>query len=331
MGADGPDPTPRRWPLLAGLAALLVGGWLSLGVGVAGVGVGDLLSPTDEQWRILSLSRIPRLAAIVLAGASLAVAGLVMQRITQNRFVSPSTSGTTEAAVLGVLVSTLFFGSASLTWKMLIAIGFALAGTLVFLQMLNRLRHRDGLVVALVGLMYGGVIAAVTTFVAYQRDLLQFLEIWTAGSFSGVLENRYEALFIVAPVALLGYLFADRFTVVGLGEDLATNLGVSYQRVLYLGLVIVSMISAVVVVVVGAIPFLGLIVPNIVTLWLGDNVRRVLPVTALAGAGFVLACDVAGRLVRHPYEISASTLAGVIGGIVFIWLVMRAAERGGAR
>ncbi|MDN5768044.1 MAG: iron chelate uptake ABC transporter family permease subunit [Humibacillus sp.] len=314
-----------------GLAALCAAGWLSLGVGVAGVGVADLLSPTDEQLRILTTSRIPRLIAIVLAGASLSIAGLIMQRITQNRFVSPSTSGTTEAAVLGVLIATLVFGSTSLTWKMLIAIGFAIGGTMLFLQMLSRIRHRDGLVVALVGLMYGGVIAAATTFVAYQRDLLQFLEIWTAGSFSGVIENRYEALFIVAPVALLGYLFADRFTVVGLGADFATNLGVNYQRVLYSGLVIVSMISAVVVVVIGAIPFLGLIVPNIVTLWMGDNLRRVLPVTALAGAGFVLACDVAGRLIRYPYEISASTLAGIIGGVVFIGLIMRAADRAGAR
>ena len=320
------EPGVRRWHVLVGLGALALGAYLSLGVGVADVGVRDLVRPSPEDWDLLTVSRIPRLLAILLAGSALSVAGLIMQRITQNRFVSPSTSGTVEAAVLGILVATLLFGGASLLTRMGIAIITAIAGTMLFLHLLQRIRHRDPVVVALVGLMYGGVISAITVFFAYQRDLVQLLDIWTTGSFSGVLQGRYEPLFLVLAVGAVGYLFADRFTVVGMGRDLAVNLGVSYTRVLYTGLVVVSVIAAVVVVVVGAIPFLGLIVPNIVTLLLGDNVRRVLPVTALAGAGFVLLCDVTGRLVRYPYEIPVATIAGIIGGVVFIWLIMRSAR-----
>lgn len=311
---------------MAGGVALVVGSYLSLGVGAGDVGVGDLLSPTEVQWQILTVSRLPRLAAILLAGSSLAVAGLIMQRITQNRFVSPSTSGTVEAAVLGILVATIFFGSTSLLAKMGIAIVTAIAGTMVFLQMLQRIQHREGIVVALVGMMYGGVLSAITVFFAYQRDLVQYLDIWTTGSFSSVLEGRYEPIYLVLAVGVVGYLFADRFTLIGMGQELATSLGLNYQRVLYLGLIVVSVMAAVVVVVVGAIPFLGLIVPNVVTLLLGDNVRRVLPVTALGGAGFVLACDVVGRSVVHPYEIPVATIAGAIGGVVFIWLIMRSAK-----
>jgi iron complex transport system permease protein len=311
---------------VAGLVVLAVGSYLSLGVGAGDVGVGDLLAPTEEQRQILTVSRLPRLAAILLAGASLAVAGLIMQRITQNRFVSPSTSGTVEAAVLGILVATIFFGSTSLLAKMGIAIGTAVVGTMVFLQMLQRIQHREGIVVALVGMMYGGVLSAITVFFAYQRDLVQYLDIWTTGSFSSVLEGRYEPIYLVLAVGVVGYLFADRFTLVGMGQELATSLGLNYQRILYLGLVVVSVMAAVVVVVVGAIPFLGLIVPNVVSLLLGDNVRRVLPVTALTGAGFVLGCDVVGRIVVHPYEIPVATIAGAIGGVVFIWLIMRSAR-----
>ena len=312
--------------LWLGVGALAVGSYLSLGVGASSVGVADLLNPSPEAWHILTTSRIPRLIAILLAGASLSVAGLIMQRITANRFVSPSTSGTVEAAVLGVLIATMFFGGTSLIVKMGIAIVTAIAGTLIFLQMLQRIQHREGIVVALVGLMYGGVLAAITTFIAYQRDLIQYLDIWTTGSFSSVLEGRYEPLYIVLVVGIIGYIFADKFTVIGMGESFATNLGVNYQRILYIGLIVVSVMAAVVVVVVGAIPFLGLIVPNVVTLLLGDNIKKVLPLTALAGAAFVLACDVAGRVIIHPYELPVATIAGAIGGVVFIWLILRSAK-----
>lgn len=316
----------RPWHLVAAGVALVVAAFVSLGVGVMDLRPSDLLSPTAQQRQVLVVSRIPRLAAILLAGSALSVAGLIMQRITQNRFVSPSTSGTVESAVLGILIATLFFGDSSLLVTMIFSIATAVLGTLIFLRLLENLRHTDGIVVALVGLMFGAVITAITVFVAYQRDLLQFLDVWTTGSFARVLQGRYEPLYAVIVCAVIGYVFADRFTVIGMGEEFATNLGVAYKHTLYVGLVLVSVIAAVVVVVVGAIPFLGLIVPNIVSLALGDNVRTVLPVTALAGAGFVLVCDVAGRLINFPYEIPVATIAGVIGGVVFVVLILRTAQ-----
>ena len=313
---------------MAALAALVGGALLSLTVGVAELSIAELVTGelTADQREILLVSRLPRLAAIVLAGAALSVAGLIMQRITQNRFVSPSTSGTVESAVLGILIATLVFPGAPLLARMLVAIATALLGTFVFLRLLERVRSSDGIVVALVGMMFGGVVTAVTVFIAFQRDLLQLLDIWTTGSFSGILQGRYEPLFAVLVVGVVGYLFADRFTVIGMGESVAVNLGVRYRQTLHVGLVVVSVMAAVVVVVVGAIPFLGLIVPNVVSLVMGDNVRRVLPVTAIAGAAFVLLCDVVGRLVRHPYEIPVSTIAGVVGGVVFLVLILRTAR-----
>lgn len=316
----------RGWHVLVGGVLLLVAAYLSLAVAVVDIPLGDLFHPSPEQWQLLTLSRIPRVLSILMAGAALSVAGLIMQRVTQNSFVSPSTSGTVEAAIFGVLIATLVVPGVSLLAKMVLAIAVALAGTFGFLYILNRMPPRDPIVVALVGIMYGGVIGAVTVFIAYQQDLLQLLEIWATGSFSAAMAGQYEPLYLVLVVGLVGYLYADRFTVVGMGREFATNLGVSYRTVLNIGLVVVSVMAATVVVVVGAIPFLGLIVPNVVSLAMGDHVRRVLPVTALAGAGFVLVCDVVGRLVRFPYEVPVGTVAGVVGAAAFIWLVLRTAS-----
>jgi iron complex transport system permease protein len=210
-----------------------------------------------------------------------------------------------------------------------IAVVFALVGTVIFLQILKRVPLADVVFVPLVGIMYGGVIRSVTTFFAYRYDLLQTIDAWTNGDFSGVLRGRYELLWLAAGVTLVGYLYADRFTLAGMGKDLATNLGLRYERVLNFGIGLVSVITAVVVVTVGAIPFLGLIVPNLVTALLGDNLRRVLPVTALAGAGFVLVSDIVGRTIRYPYEIPVGTVVGVVGSALFIVIVLRSRPRAG--
>lgn len=312
-----------RWGLFLSCVVLAIGAYLSLGVGVVHIPLSALIAPDEAQWEIISRSRLPRMAAVLMAGSAMAVAGLIMQRITQNRFVSPSTSGTTEAAVLGILLATLFAAGSSLTTKMIIAILASIVGSFIFLQILQRLRHRDPLVVALLGIMYGSVISAITVAIAYRMDLVQLLDIWTTGSFSSILSGHYEPLYLVLFAGIAGFIFADRFTVVGMGRDVSTSLGVNYTYVLYAGLVVISIMSATVVVVVGAIPFLGLIVPNVVALLMGDHVRRVLPVTAVAGAGFVLICDVIGRWIIAPYEIPVATIAGVVGAGFFVWLIVR--------
>jgi iron complex transport system permease protein len=177
--------------------------------------------------------------------------------------------------------------------------------------------------VPLAGLMLGGVIDAFTTFFAYRFDLIQSLNAWTTGDFSGVLRGRYELIWLSGALTLIAYLAADRFTVAGLGQDFTTNLGLNYRRVLVFGLAIVAMVTAVVVSTVGSIPFLGLIVPNVASMLAGDNMRKSLPLVALLGAAFLLACDIVGRTVHAPYEIPIGTVVGVIGSGMFLWLLLR--------
>lgn len=319
-------PSETLW-LIAGTILVGLLAVVSLFVGVSDVTLPQLLAGESEAWDLLWISRVPRTLAVILAGTAVAVAGLIMQLMVRNRFVEPSTVGTVESATLGILVITVLIPAAPIMLKMGVASVFALGGTALFLAVLGRLPARNTLLVPIVGIMLGGVIGSVTTFFAYKYDLLQTLSNWMIGDFSGVLRGRYELLWIVAALTLAGYLAADRFTVAGLGADFTTNLGMNHKAIMRLGLVLVSLISAVVVTTVGAVPFLGLIVPNIVSLLFGDNLRRAVPWTALFGAGFVLVCDIIGRTIRFPYEVPVGMVMSVLGATIFLALLLKTRKR----
>ncbi|MFC3221186.1 ABC transporter permease [Tianweitania populi] len=295
----------------------------SLFVGVSDVSFSTLFGSDGRALQVLLISRIPRTIALVLAGAGMAVAGTIMQMLARNRFVEPSTAGTVESATLGILTVMLFAPGLPVIAKAAVAATFAMAGTSLFLAIIRRIPLRSILLVPLVGIMLGGVINAVSTFFAYRFDMLQSLGAWTSGDFSGVLRGRYELLWISFALTVVAYMAARRFTVAGMGDDFTTNIGLNYRRIVALGLAIVSMVTAVVVVTVGMIPFLGLIIPNVVSMMLGDNLKRSLPWVATLGAGFVLACDIVGRLILYPYEVPIGTVVGVVGSVFFLYLLLR--------
>ncbi len=171
--------------------------------------------------------------------------------------------------------------------------------------------------------LIGNVIDSITTFFAYKYDLVQNISSWLQGNFSMVIKGRYELLYISLPLVLIAFLYSNKFTLVGMGEDFSTNLGLNYNKIVRLGLVIVSIISASVIITVGRIPFLGLIIPNIVSLYRGDNLKKNIVPTILLGSSFLLFCDILGRLIIYPYEIPISLTVGVLGSIIFIYLLFR--------
>lgn len=317
-----------RWFSLL-VVAVLVLSVVSVTIGVYSLSWSDVRSNSEElhSAMVLVVSRIPRTVAILLIGASTSISGMIMQMLARNRFVSPGTAGTIESASLGILIITLLYPEASIATKILFATAVAMLGTGLFLLVLRQIPIKSPLVVPLIGIMLGGVISSITSFFAYRFELLQSLAMWTTGDFSRILKGRYELLYVSGFLTLLAWFAADRFTVAGLGEAFTTNLGLNYGRVLAFGLTIVCAVTAVNVVTVGAIPFLGLIVPNVVSQVLGDNVRRTAPWTALFGAAFLLACDIAGRTIRYPYEIPISTVVGVVGGIIFLAILLKGGER----
>ncbi len=323
--ADGAAVLRSQWLLLSlALAALASVSAASLFIGVSDIGVRDIVGGDPDKTLTFLASRVPRLAAALLSGSAIGVVGLIMQSLVRNRFVAPTTAGTADSAGLGLVVASIWFGGASIFVKMSIAIVFAIAGTALFLALVERVRYTDIIVVPLIGIMLGGVIQAASTFLATRFDLLQSLSAWMNGDFSGILRGRYELLYIVGALTLLAYLYANRFTLAGMGRDTAVNLGLNYERVLYGGMALAATATAVVVVVVvGSIPFLGLVVPNLVRMTMGDNLRRVLPATAIGGAFFVLVCDILSRVIRYRYEVPIGTVVGVGGGVVFLLFVLR--------
>ncbi len=305
-----------------GLIALAVLASLSLFVGVIDVWQAD----RHEVWSLIRDSRFPRTVATVLTGASLAIAGQIMQQIARNRFVEPMTAGTGQSAALGILLTAMLFPAASVGLKMVLASLAALGGSLVFFAIVRKLPPTQPLLVPLVGLIYGGVVGAGVTYVAYQADMLQFIGIWMNGEFSGTLRGRYELLWLAGLAAGLSYLVADQLSIIGLGEAVSLNLGLNYRQVVFLGLIVISVVTGLTVVTVGMIPFVGLVVPNLVSQIAGDNLRRSLPLTAMLGAALVLAADIVGRLVIYPFEMPVGTVIGIFGAVAFLWLLY-----GGAR
>ncbi|EOH5864781.1 ABC transporter permease, partial [Campylobacter coli] len=305
------------------LILLVVFGIISLFIGVIRINLDDIFSLSTTQLEIILLTRIPRLIAILLTGMSLSICGLIMQQLTQNKFVSPTTAGTMDCAKFGILISLIFFAGASFFAQALIASIFALLGSFIFIQILRKIKLKDVIFVPLIGLMFGGIINAITTFFAYALNYIQNIQGWLQGSMANVMQGNYELLYISLPLFILAYFLAHKITIAGMGEDLALNLGVSYNTILFLGLIIVSIITSVVIVSIGVIPFLGLIIPNLVAIYRGDNLKKNLIYIALCGALFLLICDIISRLVIFPFEMPLSITTGVLGSLIFIFLLLK--------
>lgn len=296
---------------------------ISIFVGVHDITPMDLIRMDMEKINVLLISRLPRLISIVVAGVGMSIGGVIMQQISNNKFVSPTTAATIDSAQLGVVVSMLLFTSATLIEKMITAFIFALLGTFVFMKILKKIKMKNVIFIPLVGIMVGNVIGSITEFIAYKFNLVQNVNSFLQGKFSMILKGNYELLYLAIPLIAVAFLYANKFTIIGMGEDISSNLGLNYNRVSNIGVTIVSLISALVVITVGSIPFIGLIVPNIVSLFKGDNLSKNIWITALFGADFVLICDIIGRIVIYPYEVSISLTVGIIGSIIFLYLIFR--------
>lgn len=296
---------------------------VSLFVGVADISIADIFHWNREKLALISISRIPRTAALILAGVGMSISGVIMQQMTQNKFVAPTTAGTLEAAKMGLLIFLIFIPTAGSAIKILLAFLFTFIASLIFLAIVRKIRYRNVVFVPLVGLMFGGIIGSISTFFAVRLNIVQDTNAWMMGDFSGILQGRYELIYLTLPAIIITYLYANKFTVVGMGEDFSKNLGLNYKAIMNIGLFCVSLTVSAVVITAGVIPFLGLIVPNVVSLLFGDNLRKTLPLVALSGAIFLLLCDIAGRLVIYPYEVPIGVTVSIIGAIIFLILIIR--------
>ncbi len=307
----------------AGLLALFVvlcGA--SLLVGARQVAWAQLFTLSGDAWLTLTASRLPRLAALVLTGIGLSVCGVILQNIVRNKFVEPATCGGLDAAKLGILVALTVAPSMGPGGRMAFALAFCFAASLAFVMIVRRIRFKNTVLVPVMGLMFGGVLSALAEFHAYRNNILQSMQGWLLGDFSKIVQGNYEIIYLILPIVALTYLYAHRFTVAGMGEDMAASLGLNYPVTVALGLTLVAVTVSATVITVGAIPFVGLVVPNLVALHYGDNLSRTLPVVALGGASLLLVCDILGRVLIHPFEVPIGLTAGGVGGVLFLALIV---------
>lgn len=307
---------------------LLIISVLSLFVGVLNLDINSLLSGDVKQLEIFLISRLPRLLTILCTGAGMSVAGLIMQQLCMNKFVSPTTGSTISAAKLGILIALVFMPNSTIWSRALFSFAFALLGIWIFVWFIQNVQFKDTIMVPLIGIMFGNIIGGITSFIAYRFEMTQALTEWETGHFSLVLRGRYEIVYLVVPLLIVAFIFSNHFNIVGMGKDFSQNLGVNYKAILFMGLTIAAAITASVVVIVGSISYIGLIIPNIIAMFKGDKIRGTLVDTALAGALFVLVCDIIARIVIAPYELPIALIIGIIGSILFIGILFRRLKYG---
>lgn len=295
---------------------------VALGVVSLFTGVYDIRNQADG-WDMFFITRVPRTAALMLTGAAMSMSGLVMQLITQNKLVEPTTTGTVEWAGLGLLFVYLIFPAPTLVMRMTGAIVFAFIGTMVFFLILRKIKLRSSLIVPIVGMMLGAVVSAFSTFLSLAFQMTQSVENWFVGTFSAVQVGRYEYLWLIVIITIVIFLYADRLTVAGLGENVATSLGINYNRIILGGTGLIALAVGIVTAVIGNLPFLGLIVPNVVSMFRGDDLRTNLPWVCLIGMGTITLCDIISRTIIMPFEVPVSLILGVVGSVVFIIILLR--------
>lgn len=296
---------------------------ISLLLGAMSLSWAELINFSGDSWLTLTVSRIPRLIAIVLTGIGLSISGVILQHIVRNKFVEPGTSGGLDAAKLGIMVSLVMVPAVGVFTKALFAMLFCFLASLIYIAIIARIRFRNTVLIPVIGLMYGGVLSAIAEFYAYQNNLLQSVQGWLLGDFSKIVQGHYEMIYFILPTIILTYVFAYRFTLLGMGEEAASSLGLNFKKMAALGLVLVSVTVSVTVITVGAIPFVGLVVPNLVALKYGENLSKTLPIIALGGACLLLMCDIVGRSIIYPFEVPIGLTAGVVGGVIFLILILR--------
>lgn len=271
-----------------------------------------------EGWKMIFITRIPRTLSLMLTGAAMSMSGIVMQLITQNKLVEPTTTGTIEWAGFGLILAYILVPSASLFLRTTSAIIFSFVGSMIFFFLLRNIKLKSSLFVPVLGIMMGAVVSAVSTFVALEFNMTQSLEVWFAGSFAPMQRGRYEYLYFIILITIAIYIYADKLTLAGLGEDVATNLGLNYKKIILWANVLISIATGLVASVVGNVPFLGILVPNLVSMYRGDHLRENLPYTCLLAMIIIMLADIIGRTIIAPFEVPVSLILGSIGSIGFL-------------
>ena len=328
-------PWPRTGGVLLGLAAVLLAAFLSLRIGSLDVANGDAwdalfhYNPDSYEQTVVRSLRLPRTAVALVVGASLAVAGAVMQGVTRNPLADPFILGVSSGAAFGLVTAIYLlriFDPAQTIW-------FAFAGALAAsgLVFLIGAAGRDGptpVKLALAGVVVSAALGAWTSaLLLLDEEAFEIVRFWLAGS----VVNRDMTTFLVVLPFLLGgsaacLLLGHQLNVLTMGDETARSLGMRTGRTRLICSVLVVVITGSAVALAGPIGFVGLAVPHMVRSIAGTDYRWILPLSLLFGAAFLTGADLVGRVVTRPAELEVGIVTALVGAP---FMVAVARRRGG--
>lgn len=277
--------------------------------------------------RILWYSRLPRTVASLLAGAGLAVAGTVIQKVLANNLASPGIIGVNAGAGLAVAICSAFGTYAAWAIAASSFIGAMVATFLVVI--VARKSNASRTTVVLGGVAVTSCLNAVTeTIITMVPDAALANVDFRVGGFSSVNQSRLlpAAILILGGIAVIGTL-TNELDVLSLGDDTAHSLGLRVSRMRNWMLTLAALLAGASVSFAGILGFVGLIVPHMARRIIGNDSGRLIPFCAMLGGGFVTVCDLASRLIFAPYELPTGILMSFLGGPFFIWLLLKRKDR----
>lgn len=292
-------------------------------------GIGDLLrgDTSSPDGRILLYIRLPRACAAVLAGAALAVAGVIIQAVLHNPMAAPNVIGVNSGAGLGAVLMLAVFPSALRLLPLAAFVGAMV--TCLCIYAISARTGADRMTVTLVGIAVASLLnAAINTVKILYPDSVYDADSFMIGGFSGVTFSRlFPAGMIILGGLLVACFFAWEMDVLALGDDTAKSLGVNVKRVQLLLLLLACALAGGAVSFSGLLGFVGLLVPHLARRFVGENHRILVPVSALGGAVLVLVCDMISRVLFAPYELPVGILLSFVGGPFFIFLILAGRKR----
>ncbi|MDQ0360369.1 FecCD family ABC transporter permease [Breznakia pachnodae] len=308
---------------------------LSLAVGSKSIPLGEvvdhLLHPSTESFNgAVIQARIPRTVFGLIAGAALAISGLLMQSITRNPIADPSILGVNFGASLAVVSGITFFNIQSSTQYILFAlVGAILTTILVYWIASLGQGGVTPLKLALAGATINGAISSLISMMVLPNiNSMASFRFWQVGGISGV---SYENILISLPfligALLIAIFVSPSLDAMMLGDETATGLGVKVKRTRLLATASGVILSATVTAIAGPIGFVGLMIPHMMRLLIGNNVKLLLLFSALGGAILLSGADVIGRVIAYPYEVEVGILTALIGAPVFIYVAMKTKVR----
>ena len=310
---------------------------LALGLGAYQMSIAELFRAILDGNTVLWNVRIPRIITAIFVGASLAIAGAVMQCILKNPLASPFTLGISQGAAFGAAIAIVYFGAGQMhrvgealtIFNPYVVPIFAFFGSLIsafVILALAKLRDLSPEAIVLAGVAMSALFQAGVMLIQYFATDVQVASIvfWTFGD---VARARWIEIYLIIAVFLICfiYFFYRRWDYNSLlaGDETAISLGVKPQRIRLEGMLLSSFLTAVCVSFTGIIGFIGLVAPHIVRLTIGGDYRFLIPSSALVGALVLLASDTVGRTVISPVIIPVGIITSILGAPMFIYLLLR--------